>query len=117
METAWRTATNSAPVEAAHRERIRERFGLTTLVETGTYYGEMIAAVGSQFQRIYSIELDPRLADMAKTAFAVNLKSRSSKATARLWCRNFCSGSTNAACFGWMQAIAAGWEGWVIRTG
>jgi hypothetical protein len=46
-----------------------QRFGFRTLVETGTYYGEMIAAVGSRFQRIYSIELDPTLAAQAKARF------------------------------------------------
>ncbi len=45
------------------------RFGLTTLVETGTYYGEMIAAVAGQFEQIYSIELDPRLAKRAQQRF------------------------------------------------
>lgn len=44
-------------------------FGLTTLVETGTYYGEMIAAVASSFRRIYSIELDPHLARQAQKRF------------------------------------------------
>ncbi len=29
-------------------------FGLNTLIETGTYYGEMIAAVSQRFRRIYS---------------------------------------------------------------
>jgi len=46
-----------------------QRFGLTTLVETGTYYGEMIAAVAARFDQIYSIELDPRLAKLAQERF------------------------------------------------
>ncbi len=45
------------------------RYELTTLVETGTYYGEMIAAVGRRFRRIYSIELDDRLAALAQQRF------------------------------------------------
>ena len=44
-------------------------FGLTTLIETGTYYGEMIAAVARHFLQIYSIELDPRLARLAQQRF------------------------------------------------
>ena len=39
------------------------RFGLLTLVETGTYYGEMVAATRNYFRRIYSIESDPGLAE------------------------------------------------------
>src|SRR5690349_20951481 len=46
-----------------------QRYGLTTLVETGTYYGEMIAAVATRFRRIYSIELDPELAQRARHRF------------------------------------------------
>jgi hypothetical protein len=46
-----------------------QRFGLTTLAETGTYYGEMIAAVAHRFRRIYSIELDPRFARLAQDRF------------------------------------------------
>ena len=44
-------------------------FGLSTLIETGTYYGEMIAAVAGRFRKIYSIELDPRLARLAQQRF------------------------------------------------
>ena len=39
----------------------RERFGLSTLIETGTYQGDMIHAMRDAFSRIYSIELDERL--------------------------------------------------------
>lgn len=45
------------------------RFRLTTLVETGTYYGEMIAATRRRFRRIYSIESDSRLAALARRRF------------------------------------------------
>ena len=46
------------------------RFGLKTLVETGTYYGEMVAAMKSRFDRIYSIEYVPALAERATRKFA-----------------------------------------------
>ncbi len=45
------------------------RFGLLTLVETGTYYGEMIAATRRRFRRILSIEFDPALAELARRRF------------------------------------------------
>src|ERR1700760_2965445 len=45
------------------------RFGLTTLGETGTYYGEMIAAVAGKFEQICSIELDQQLAKRAQQRF------------------------------------------------
>ena len=47
-----------------------ERFRLRTLVETGTYYGEMVAAMKNQFDRIYSIEFVPELAERATRKFA-----------------------------------------------
>lgn len=40
------------------------------LVETGTFYGDMIAAVRPAFTQIYSIELHPRLARLAQRRFA-----------------------------------------------
>jgi hypothetical protein len=47
-----------------------ERFGLKTLVETGTYYGEMVAAMKRCFDHIYSIEFVPELAERAQRKFA-----------------------------------------------
>jgi hypothetical protein len=47
-----------------------EKFELKTLVETGTYYGEMVAAMKSHFDRIYSIEYVPALAERATRKFA-----------------------------------------------
>ena len=47
-----------------------ERFGLKILVETGTYYGEMVAAMKRRFERIYSIEFVPALAERARRKFA-----------------------------------------------
>ena len=45
------------------------RYQLRCLVETGTYYGEMVAAMRTQFDRIYSIELDPNLAAYSRERF------------------------------------------------
>ncbi len=45
------------------------RYHLRCLVETGTYYGEMVAALRKQFDRVYSIELDPKLAEYSRQRF------------------------------------------------
>ncbi len=45
------------------------RYDLHCLVETGTYYGEMVAALRQRFDRVYSIELDPKLAGYARQRF------------------------------------------------
>ena len=43
---------------------------LRTLVETGTYHGEMVHAALGHFDRIYSIELNPEWAAFAHRRFA-----------------------------------------------
>jgi hypothetical protein len=45
------------------------RFGLRTLVEAGTYYGEMVHATLDSFDQIYTVELDPTLAALARRRF------------------------------------------------
>jgi hypothetical protein len=45
------------------------RYRLRTLVETGTYYGEMVHAMRGRFDRIYTIELDSTLAALARRRF------------------------------------------------
>jgi hypothetical protein len=45
------------------------KYGLNTLVETGTYYGEMVSGVKNDFARIVSIESDAKLAADAKRRF------------------------------------------------
>jgi hypothetical protein len=46
------------------------RYDLLTLVETGTYYGEMVSAMKHHFDEIYSVEYDSRLAQRAQKKFA-----------------------------------------------
>jgi hypothetical protein len=47
-----------------------QRYQLATLIETGTYLGDMVWAVRNQFERIHSIELDDRLCTLARERFA-----------------------------------------------
>lgn len=46
-----------------------DRFGLKILVETGTYYGDMVEAMKRRFSRIYSIELNRELCEKAAKRF------------------------------------------------
>lgn len=48
--------------------RARE-FRLTWFVETGTFFGDMIYANRRRFEKLYSIELDPRLFERATRRF------------------------------------------------
>jgi hypothetical protein len=61
--------------QRAVREYAR-RYQLRTLIETGTYYGEMIAAVKGDFERVFSIEFDPELAQRASRRFAGDARVR-----------------------------------------
>ena len=49
--------------------RYAEEYSLKILVETGTYYGEMVEAMKNYFYRIYSIELSEQLFDDVKKRF------------------------------------------------
>jgi len=44
-------------------------FGLKILVETGTYYGDMVEAMKGDFDRIFSIELSKELYERARERF------------------------------------------------
>jgi hypothetical protein len=47
-----------------------KKYNIETLIETGTYEGEMISALEKEFKRIFSIELDKTLAEKAKIIFS-----------------------------------------------
>ena len=72
----WYWILRGRPARSPHllkQKVVREygrRFGLKTLVETGTYYGEMVAAMKRHFERIYSIEFVAELAERAQRKFA-----------------------------------------------
>jgi hypothetical protein len=72
----WYWILRGRPPRSPHllkQKVVREygkRFGLKTLVETGTYYGEMVSAMKRHFDYIYSIEYVPELAERAKRKFS-----------------------------------------------
>ncbi len=71
--TRWvRNGRLVPPPDKVKQDVVQEyalRYGLATLVETGTYLGDMIEAVKNHFTRIYSIELEKDLHDRAKERF------------------------------------------------
>lgn len=86
------------------------KFGLITLVETGTYYGEMIAAVANRFRRIYSIELDHELAHRAQQRFRNEpqikvIEGDSQKVVPQLL------EQIDEPCLWWLDAGYCGWVG------
>jgi len=72
----WYWILRGRPARSPHllkQKTVREygeKYGLKTLVETGTYYGEMVAAMKGRFDRIYSIEYVAELANRARKKFA-----------------------------------------------
>jgi hypothetical protein len=72
----WYWKLRGEPIRSPHLVKQRtvgeyaQRFGLRVLVETGTYYGEMVAAMKSRFAEIYSVEYDHALATRAQKKFA-----------------------------------------------
>lgn len=72
----WYWKLRGEPVRSPHlvkQRTVREygrRFGLQVLVEAGTYYGEMVAAMKSCFAEIYSVEYDHALAVRAQKKFS-----------------------------------------------
>ena len=71
----WYWLLRGRPTRIPHivKQRTVEEFGkrykLKTLIETGTYYGEMVGGLKHDFARIVSIEFDPTLAAAAKRRF------------------------------------------------
>jgi hypothetical protein len=70
----WRSRGSPAPpppeVKHATIREYSKKFGLEILIETGTLFGDTIAATRRHFSDIYSIELSPELHARAKQRFA-----------------------------------------------
>jgi hypothetical protein len=90
-----------------------ERFKLRTLVETGTYYGEMVSAMKKRFDHIYSIEFVPELAERARRKFARELHITIFCGDSRTVIPEVLSLLASPALF-WLDA---GYYGWVGKQG
>lgn len=70
----WLKSGRPSPVPHLIKQlTIREyaqEFNLTTLIETGTFMGDMVLAMKNYFSKIVSIELSPQLAQGAKKRLA-----------------------------------------------
>jgi len=74
QEKMIRKLRGKEPAAQATKQRVvleyAQRFGLATLVETGTYMGDMVEAARTTFKQIYTIELFEPLYVKAKARFA-----------------------------------------------
>lgn len=87
-----------------------EKFGLRTLVETGTYYGEMVAAMKDSVDAIHSVEFDPALAALAQQKFARWPHIHIYPGDSQKMIEDVVSQLTSPALF-WLDAGYYGWAG------
>lgn len=70
----WKLRGRPAPPPRLIKQQIVRQyardFALKTLIETGTYFGEMIAATKDVFREIWSIEIEPWLYQRAQRVFS-----------------------------------------------
>jgi hypothetical protein len=72
----WYWKLRGEPIRSPHLVKQRavleyaQRYSLRVLVETGTYYGEMVDAMRTRFDTIYSVEYDHALAQRAQQKFS-----------------------------------------------
>ncbi|RZU41349.1 hypothetical protein [Edaphobacter modestus] len=72
QQKAWETGGRFGPPHIIKQRMLldhAQKFHIDTLVETGTYLGDMIFAMKDHFKKIYSIELSEELHERAKSAF------------------------------------------------
>lgn len=87
-----------------------ERFDLNALVETGTYYGEMVDAMNRRFEKIYSIEFVPELAERAQRKFSRESHIKIFCGDSRVVMPEILKLLTGPALF-WLDAGYYGWAG------
>lgn len=111
----WYWKLRASPVRSPHLLKQRTvveyagKYGLRTLVETGTYYGEMVAAVKKSFDQIFSIELDPALARAATRKFERDPRIRILEGDSARLLPELLKSITKPALF-WLDAGYWGWE-------
>ena len=84
-------------------KEIARRFSLKTLIETGTYKGDMVAAVLNSFDTIYSIELHQPFFEAAQERFAAEPKVQIVRGDSTSQLRDLLKGLDQPALF-WLDA-------------
>lgn len=87
-----------------------QKFGLRILIETGTYYGEMVSAMKSRFDAIYSIEFSPELAARATRELAKYSHIKIIQGDSQIALPELLKSLEKPALF-WLDAGYYGWSG------
>ena len=66
----WTAPYLSPAAKVAELRQYGRAYGLRVFVETGTYEGETTYRLRREFDRLYTVELDPELARLARLRFA-----------------------------------------------
>lgn len=112
----WYWNLRGRPVRSPHLIKERtvrdygQRYRLRILIETGTYYGEMVSAVRKHFDRIYSIEFDPQLARGAIRKFESFPNIQIVEGDSKLVLPELLKSLREPALF-WLDAGYYGWAG------
>jgi hypothetical protein len=112
----WYWKLRGEPLRSPHLVKqfaVREyglRYRLRVLVETGTYYGEMVAAMKRSFDEIYSVEFDPLLARRAQKKFARSPHIHILQGDSQLAVPELLKSLQRPALF-WLDAGYYGWAG------
>jgi hypothetical protein len=117
----WYWKLRGEPARTPHLVKQRtvrdygRRYGLRVLVETGTYYGEMVAAMRRHFDRIESVEYDAGLAQRAARRFAADPRVRIHEGDSQRVIPEILKTLAEPALF-WLDAGYYGWAGREGRT-
>jgi hypothetical protein len=112
----WYWKLRGEPIRSPHLLKQRtvleyaQRYGLGVLVETGTYYGEMVAAMKNHFAEIYSVEFDSALAARAAKKFARWTHIHILQGDSQVAVPELLKSLTQPALF-WLDAGYYGWAG------
>ena len=112
----WYWKLRGEPIRSPHLLKQRtvleyaRRYGLRVLVETGTYYGEMVAAMKSHFAEIYSVEFDHALAARAAKKFSSRPNIHILEGDSQVAVPELLQSLTQPALF-WLDAGYYGWAG------
>ena len=67
---SWTAPYLSPADKVAELRRYARQFGVSVFVETGTYEGETTYRLRRDFDRLFTVEIDPELARLARMRFA-----------------------------------------------
>ncbi len=115
----WYWILRGRPTRSPHllkQKTVREygeKFKVNTLIETGTYYGEMVAAMKRNFSQIYSVESVPGLAERARKKFAAEAHIKIICGDSRIVIPELLDKLSRPALF-WLDA---GYYGWIGKQG